>query len=370
MEDKSVFLRRIDAVRAKMAEDGTDLLILVPSSYMKYLAGYSIRGDERFLAFAVPQHGPCFAVANALYEQQLAGIPADEILYWADGENAYNLFRDEVAKRRIGTGRIALDPNMPARFSVELMRRFPESRIEFAGTYIDGLRICKDEEERSHMREACRRADIALERTIADGMNWIGRTEEEFLARLVYEMTKLGIQNGAACVCVGENASVPHHHPGSTKIGRGSCLLVDFGGDYCNYNTDMTRNFYFGEPSEEYQEVYRIVLEALEAGKRAVREGCMLQEIDRAVRGYIAERGYGKYFTHRTGHGIGLDCHEGPSVMEGETFRVRPGMAFSIEPGIYLPGRFGVRIEDQILVTENGAGALHRYPLALQVIRD
>ena len=233
---------------------------------------------------------------------------------------------------------------------------------------IDPLRIYKDQGEQEIMEQACRKADQALKRTIGLGKQWIGKTEEEFLAKLVYEMTCLGIQNGAACVCVGENAAEPHHCPGENRIEKGKSLLVDFGGAYKNYNTDMTRNFYFGVPDLEYMQVYQIVEKALELGKKAAEIGNRLEDVDDAVRKYITEKGYGEFFTHRTGHGIGLDCHEGPSVQAGEKTKIAVGMTFSIEPGIYIPGKFGIRIEDQIMITEKGARALHRYPLDLSVI--
>ena len=368
MNHTDAYLRRIEAVRGQMRQRGIDLSVVVPSSYMKYLTGYAIRGDERFLAFLLPAEGPCLAIGNALYQQQMADIPAESFLWWSDGEDAVALMARELERRSLPTATLAIDPTMPAHFVLELLARFPKSRVVSAAGIMDPLRVYKDEAEQAAMREACRRADEALRNTIADGAAWIGQTEEAFLARLVYEMTKLGIQEGAACVCVGENASVPHHHPGPTPIRRDACLLVDFGGTYENYNTDMTRNFYFGEPSAEYQKVYDIVLQAQQKGKEAAAAGGCLQDIDRAVRGHIAACGYGAYFTHRTGHGIGIDCHEGPSVVEGEQTAVAPGMAFSIEPGIYLPGQFGVRIEDQMLVTDRGAEALHRYPLELQII--
>lgn len=368
MRENTVFSDRIEAVRDRMKEHNTSVLMLVPSSYMKYVTGYSIRGDERFFAFIMPADGPCLAVGNVLYKQQMADIPAEEFLYWKDGENAMAMVKQELGRRGIAAGEIIIDPGMPAVFIMELIKYFPESRLVNAAPLIDPLRIYKDEAERQTMREACRRADTALKNTIGNGVCWLGHSEEEFLAKLVYEMARLGIQNGAACVCAGVNAAVPHHRPGKSLILEGKCLLVDFGGDYENYNTDMTRNFYFGTPTAEYRKVYHIVLEAQEKGKQAAASGGCLQDIDRAVRGHIAAHGYGEYFTHRTGHGIGIDCHEGPSVAEGELTGLAAGMTFSIEPGIYLSGKFGVRIEDQIMMTEDGPMALHHYPLELQVI--
>jgi len=364
-EKKAAYEKRIEKVRQNMKEEGQDILFLTPSSYMKYMTGYSIRGDERFLTWILPREGPVLAVGNALYQQQMADIPADRFCFWNDGEDPYKLTATVLGEEGIKVENGAVDPNMPARFSMRLQDVLPQCHMRDGSVLMDSLRLYKDETERKLMAEGCKRADQALRHTIGNGTEWLGRTEEEFLAKLVYEMTKLGIQNGAACVCVGENAAEPHHCPGKSRIEKGKSLLVDFGGDYENYNTDMTRNFYFGTPDMEYQLVYQILLEALELGKKTARVGNRLEDVDRAVRGYIGGRGYGEYFTHRTGHGIGIDCHEGPSVQEGEKTMISPGMTFSIEPGIYIPEKFGIRIEDQMIVTEEGTRALHSYPLKL-----
>ena len=367
-DNKEFFQKRIERVRKMMEERGQELLFLTPSSYMKYLTGYAVRGDERFLTFILSRQGGAFALGNELYRQQMEGIPADAFYFWSDGEDPFLLVEQLLREQGIFPKTAAVDPNMPARFLVRLGELFPQSRISDGASLMDPLRVYKDEAERRSMIKACRKADEALRAALGDGKEWLGRTEEEFLARLVYEMSRRGIQNGAACVCAGANAAEPHHCPGQSRIEKGMSLLVDFGGDYENYNTDMTRNFFFGTPGQEYLKLYRILQEALALGKLAAVAGNCLQDVDRAVRGHIAAQGYGQYFTHRTGHGIGIDCHEGPSVQEGETTRIRPGMTFSIEPGIYIPGKLGIRLEDQMMVTEVGTKALHNYPLDLVVI--
>ena len=200
---------------------------------------------------------------------------------------------------------------------------------------------------------------------MADGAAWVGKTEGEFFARLSYEMTRLGLAEPGACVCSGTNAADPHYTGGNAPIQANACLLVDFGGTWKDYYTDMTRTFWFGEPDPEFVKVHDIVRQANAAAAEAAQLGRELQEVDRAARKVITDAGYGKYFIHRTGHGVGIDVHETPNAAEGETAILKPGMAFSIEPGIYLPGRFGVRIEDLALMTENGVEILHSYPREL-----
>lgn len=182
-------------------------------------------------------------------------------------------------------------------------------------------------------------------------------------------MTKQGLNAHGAIVAVGANAAVPHHVTGQTIIEKGNCMLVDYGANCEGYCSDMTRTFHFGEPSDEFKRVYEVVKEANRRGQEAAKIGNLLQDVDRAARSYIESQGYGPYFTHRTGHGIGLEGHEGPSAAEGVEVPIVPGMAFSIEPGIYFPGRFGVRIEDQALIREDGLHILHDFSREIRIIK-
>lgn len=365
----SPFNARIEKATALLTQNHIDCLIVTPSSDMKYLCGYSINGDERLLALVVsPGHEP-FIIANTLYELQVTETPVTEFAYWDDGSNPFALLKKELAERGIPTGTIAINSAMPALFSLEIAALYPTSKVVNGSPLLQPLRIYKDRAEMDAMIAATAKADIALKKCMDKGTYWVGKTESEFLAEFAMEMTKLGIRNPGACVAVGANAAVPHHHTGNTVIEMGKCLLIDFGGDYMNYCTDMTRTFHFGKPSDKFKEVYEIVLEACLAGEAAAKVGNELQDIDIAARDVIKKAGYGDYFIHRTGHGIGIDCHEGPPAGFGETTKIAPGMAFSCEPGIYLPGEFGVRIEDQVLMEEDGnARILHSFPKELIII--
>lgn len=367
--EKTVFQKRMGIVQKRIEEAGIGCFIIGPSSTMKYLAGYSGKADERLFALVMAAGQEPFVVANKLYELQASVIPAGDYVYWSDGENGVEVLCGELRKRGVDLSSVAVDKSMPGMFLIPLLEGIKGTNWLLGNKLVDDLRVYKDGEEMRCMGEACRLASEALEATVERGTWWIGKTETEFMGQLAFEMTKRGLKLPSGIVAVGANAAVPHHLTGQTVIEQGKCLLVDFGGNYQNYNTDMTRTFHFGEPTDEFKRVYEIVLEANRRGKEAAKAGNLLQDVDRAARSYIEGQGYGPYFTHRTGHGIGIDGHEGPPAGEGETTPISPGMAFSVEPGIYLPGKFGVRIEDQILITEEGTKVLHDFARDLIVIK-
>ena len=366
----SAFASRVGKINEILKQEGIDCFLVTPSSDMKYLCGYSIKGDERLLALVLaPDHEP-FIIANILYELQVTETPVTEFTYWFDGEDPFSLLKTELEKRGIRPKTIAVDAAMPALFTLQLNALYPDARFVNGSPLVQPLRVYKDRQEMDRMIESTAKADIALKRCMDKGTYWVGKTESDFLAELAYEMTCLGLTAPGACVAVGANAAVPHHNTGDTVIEMGKCLLIDFGGSYKNYCTDMTRTYHFGEPSDKFKEVYHVVLEANLSGEEAAKVGNQLQDVDIAARKVIEKAGYGDYFIHRTGHGIGIDCHEGPSAGAGETTLIRPGMAFSCEPGIYLPGEFGVRIEDQVLIEEDGTTrVLHQLPKELTIIK-
>ena len=363
------FKRRLDIVKERLGKAGIGCFLVGPSSTLKYLSGYSGKADERLLALVITPDKDSFFIANKLYEPQINDTGFTDSVFWRDGENAVGILVNTLKERGISTENIAVDKSMPGMFIIPLCDNFPSSKVILGNSFVDDLRVYKDEEEMSYMMTACSKASEALKATIERGSYWLGRTESEFMGQLSLEVTNRGLALPNMIVAVGANAAAPHHITGQTVIEKGKCLLVDFGGKFKNYSTDMTRTFHFGEPSDEFKKVYDIVLEANRRGKEAAKAGNLLQDVDRAARGYIAEMGYGEYFTHRTGHGIGIDGHEGPSAEEGETTPIAPGMAFSVEPGIYLPGKFGVRIEDQVLMTNEGARILHDVSRELMVIK-
>ena len=381
---------RMDRVRNNML-DKADVFFLGPSSDLFYLCGYGNKADERLLLLVLPNFTPPFILANLLYREQLINLSSsnlfDEFIFWKDGEDPFIVLKAEMEKRKIPTHRIAVESRLPALFTIPLAKTFPSSEFVLGNMLTEPLRQYKDEVELQLIRNACRQSDAALAALLGEGEGalatplgvgeavydgrasfWLGKTEAEFFAALSGEFFNRGLKNFGAGIAVGANAAIPHHGSGKDKIESGKCFLVDFWGSLDSYFTDCTRTFHFGKPEKEFEKIHAIVLEAQEAAQNAVQPGNTLADVDYAARSIIEKAGYGEFFTHRTGHGCGIDVHEGDSVNMGVNVPLERGMVFSIEPGIYLPGRFGVRIENLVAVTESGCEILHSFPKDLMVI--
>jgi Xaa-Pro dipeptidase len=350
-----------------MKEQGIDIFIIGPSSDLRYLTGYTLPGDERPLFLILPAEGPAFMFANLLYKAQVEVLPVGECVCWTDGEDPFGILRGEIARRGLSTGTAALEGRLPAAFSLPLGLSFPGTRFVLGTSLTAALRQYKDTSELDLIRYGSREADRILKTVMDKGNYWLGRSETELAETIHTHFREAGMEPWGAVVAVGENGAVPHHSAGDTPIQKGKGLIVDFGGRYRGYTTDCTRTFFFGKPPEEFIRVYNIVLEAHLAAEAAARPGNTLGDVDAAARGTIERYGYGEYFTHRTGHGIGLDTHEGASASRGEETPLKEGMVFSIEPGIYLPGRFGVRIENLVAIVRGETEILHHFPRELQV---
>jgi Xaa-Pro dipeptidase len=364
--ETAVYLERMAKLRGLMAREGTGLYLAGPSPNLFYLTGSGLGGDERLLLLALPEEGEPFILANLLYRPQVESLPVKDFAYWKDGEDPFALLRKEAAGRKLRPRKIALEPGLPALFSLPLGRVFPEAEFVLGGGLTGALRRIKERVELDLIRRASDASDRALEALVDRGAYWIGKTEGEFNGELRGELQRRGLKTYDAIVAAGANAAVPHHITGNTVIEAGKGLLVDFGGSFEGYHTDCTRTFHVGKPDREFEKVHRIVLEAHLAAEEKALPGNTLGEVDAAARGLIEKAGYGEYFTHRTGHGIGVECHEGEPVNRGVETPIQRGMVFSIEPGIYLPGRLGVRIEN--LAAPGEGGALHRFPRELRII--
>ncbi|MBP2025916.1 M24 family metallopeptidase [Peptoniphilus stercorisuis] len=361
------FRKRLDIVQNRLEKSEIDLFMIGPSSSLKYLVGYNGKIDERLLLLVMMPGEEPFFIANRLYELQLKKTIINDFIFWDDKEEPVKKLIEKLKNQNKKIKKVAIDKSVPSLFSIPILNSLNNCEVILGNSLIDDLRIIKDEEEIEYMAKACKLASESLSEVIELGDYWLDKTENEFMAYLAFEMSKRNLKLPSGIVAVGENAAAPHHITGKDKIKNGNGLMVDFGGNYNNYNTDMTRTFHFGIPSDEFKKVYEIVLEANRLGKEAARVGNLLEDVDRASRNYIIKKGYGEFFTHRTGHGIGIDGHEGPSACEGEKTPIVEGMAFSVEPGIYLPGKFGIRIEDQVVITKNGIKVLHDFPRKLQI---
>ena len=351
-----------------MAEKDVDVFLVSPSSNLFYLTGYAIGADERLFLLVLPKEGEPFINVNLLYKLQVDPLPVKNQVYWKDGDDPFKLLKTEIEKQNIKIKTAALEPQMHALFSVPLNETFKDVKFILASSMIDPIRQIKDESELDMIRKACQESDSALAALIDKGSYWLGKTEIDFYRALSAEFDQRGLTNFGASVQYGANAAIPHYSTGKVKIENGNCLLVDFWARYNGYCTDCTRTFHFGKPDSEYEKIYAIVLEAYLAAEAKARVGNNLEDVDLAARAVIEKNGYGEYFTHRTGHGIGIDGHEGDSVNKGVKVPIEPGMVFSIEPGIYLPGRYGVRLENCVAVTKTGIEVLHNLPRELKII--
>ena len=368
MMDANVYSERIDRIREGMAEKGIDVFLLNPSSNLFYLTGYGIGPDERLFLFVLPKEGEPFILSNILYREQLKPLQVKDQVFWKDGEDPFGLLSREIKKRNIRVQTAALEAQIPALFTLPLSDVFSGARFVLGSSLIEPMRRIKNESELELIRRACRESDRALAVLIEKGAAWIGRTEADFCRELAAEFSGGGLVSFDASVQAGANAAIPHYATGTARIKKGNCLLVDFWGSFNGYYTDCTRTFHFGRPEPEFEKIYAIVLEAHLAAQDKARPGNALEAPDIAARSVIEKNGYGEYFTHRTGHGLGIDVHEGESVNTGVKALIEPGMVFSIEPGIYLPGRFGVRIENLVAIGGAGPEVLHKFPRELKVI--
>jgi Xaa-Pro aminopeptidase len=282
------------------------------------------------------------------------GVAATTVSDWTDGTDPYKAAGPLLDP----SGRYAISDSAWAMHLLGLQERLPDSAYVSMTARLPMLRAVKDAHEIERLAAAGEAADASFYDIIK--VRFAGRTENEVAADLAAALIAHGhSQVDFTVVGSGPNGANPHHEAGERTIQKGDMVVLDFGGLKDGYGSDTTRTVHVGEPSDEERAVFEIVRRAQQAGFEAVRPGVPCQEIDRAARRVIADAGYGERFIHRVGHGIGITTHEPPYMVEGEERRIEPGMCFSIEPGIYLPGRFGVRIEDIVVATEDGGRRLN-----------
>ena len=366
--NEDIYYSRMEKIRGGMVKNGIDVFLIGPSSNLYYLSGYKKVADERLFLLVLSLEREPFILANLLYKEEVKSLPVKDAIYWRDGEDPFSLLKAEIEKRNIKVKKAALESNIPAFLSLPISRIFSDTDFVLGSSLTDELRLYKDSRELDLIRRACGESDQALAAVMERGSYWIGKTEEEFGEALSGELRRRGVISFDAVIAVGPNAALPHYGTGNTVIEKGKCFLTDFWGSFEGYYTDCTRTFHFGKPERDFEKIHAIVLEAQQAAEAKALPGNTLEDVDSAARGIIENHGYGEYFTHRTGHGAGIDVHEGVSVNRGVKIPIKQGMVFSVEPGIYIPGRFGVRIEDLVAIGEKGPEILHSYPRELRVI--
>ncbi len=355
---------RLAALRSLMGSRSIDALVASVGADLPYLTGYEAMPLERLTMLVVTMDRPPVLVVPELEAPRVVERPeVFEINAWGETEDPVAI----VAKLLDGAGSVVVGDQTWATFVLALEARLPSVRFDVASPLTRELRMRKDPAELDALRSAGRATDRVAARLRE--MRFSGRTEAE-LSRLVAAMTiEEGHQHATfSIVASGPNGASPHHEAGERTVKDGDAVVVDFGGKLDGYCSDTTRMFHVGDPTPEYLGMFTVLEEAQAAAVDAVRPGVTAEAIDRIARAVIAGAGYGEYFVHRTGHGIGLEAHEHPYIVEGNDFEVEAGMTFSIEPGIYLPGRFGMRIEDIVAVAEGGVERLNRSDRSLAVV--
>ncbi len=346
---------------------GLDVVALVPGSNLFYLTGVSFHLLERPTILLVPAKGDPAMIIPGLEVSKMVDFPSFRLLSYTDAEGYRPAFEQACTTLDLNGKRIGVEGFRMRILEGKLLQQYG-GIVNSADDALTALRLKKDADEIAAMRKAITITETALEATVSQVQP--GMTERQIVNLLRNAMGAAGSEGNAfdPIVLGGPNSALPHGTPTDRAVREGEPLLFDFGAIHKAYLADITRTFFVGEPDAELRQIYEIVLRANEAGIRAAAPGVPAQDVDRAARKVIADAGYGEYFIHRTGHGLGLDGHEAPYIREGNAQLLEPGMVFTVEPGIYIPGKGGVRIEDDVLVTANGVDVLTSYPKSLRVI--
>jgi Xaa-Pro aminopeptidase len=357
---------RMSRATAGAAAEGLGAVVVGPSPDLAYLLAYDPPPFERPTVLVLrPDRDPALVVPQL--ERALAAVAGAgdlvEIATYRDGSDPYDVIADLLP----ANGRIGISDRAWAVHVLGLQSAAPALSWTSASPVLAPLRARKDRDELDALRRAGAAADAAFESICERGLS--GRTERDVADDLARLLVEQGHDSADfTIVASGPNGASPHHEPGSRRIGPGDPVVLDFGGSVDGYFSDTSRTVVVGEAPDGLEDVFALVHEAQGAGVEAVRPGVAIQDVDRAARTVIAAGGFGDRFIHRTGHGIGREVHEPPYAVEGDQTVLEPGMTFSVEPGIYLEGRFGVRIEDIVAVTDDGVERLNRSSRDLRVV--
>jgi Xaa-Pro aminopeptidase len=354
---------RMERVRHRMGEAGVDVLLLSHGADLPWLTGYRAMPLERLTMLVLPVEGDPVLVVPALEAPRVAEAERlFTLVPWTDIEDPVDL----VTSLLPGTGqdggppRLAISDRAWTTTLLALQRRLPDARWIEASTVTSPIRAVKDASELDALRLAGAAADRVAAMLQAGAFRLVGTKESELSGRIAAHLIEEGHdQVNFAIVGSGPNAASPHHEPGGRIIGPGETVVCDFGGSYSvdgdvGYCSDITRTLVTGEPSPEVAECYAVLKEAQQRAVASARAGIRAEQVDQVARQIIDDAGFGQLFVHRTGHGIGIEEHEDPYLVAGNTELLQPGHAFSVEPGIYRPGRFGMRLEDIVVIGEDG----------------
>lgn len=357
--------RRLANLRQRMNETGTDLVALGPGPHVDWLLGFHPHPDERPCLLLIGSDREAFLMPalNAEGSRECTDIAFHE---WADEDGPLDALNQALAA--IGADRarsVALDETMRADFALLLLDQLPNGRRGFTEDTLGALRMRKDDSEFARLKENALINDRAMLAGFAAVRPGISETELAAVIRGHYATE--GAQPVFSIIGSGPNGAFPHHATGPRKLEVGDAVVIDIGGRKDGFPSDMTRMAAVGRPPEGFADIHAIVDAAVEAALAAAEPGVKAKEVDAAARGVITEAGYGEYFVHRTGHGLGIEVHEPPYITATSETVLDEGMVFSIEPGIYLPGRFGLRLEEIVILRADGPEIFSELPRDLHV---
>ena len=364
--------KRLKMLAERLSELGLDAIYLGPSTDLEYISGLDTHPDERVRGLMVSKEAKCFAMTPLLYKEEMQNAFGDVPFYaeWNDHEGFTDAFKLGCEKLGLVNKKIAFNDGVRA---VDMLAIRDSMNIQLCNgaKVLDPLRSRKDEKELNLLREASRMADQVIYKLI----DFIkpGMTEKDIIKKIpdFYEEAGADEMSFGPIVASGPNGSMPHYSGNKRVIQENDVIILDLGGRHKGYCSDTTRTLFVGTPTDEQKKVYEIVKKAQAAGEAAILPGVTGQEVDRAARQVIIDAGYGDYFFNRVGHGIGLAVHEEPFIIEGNNTPLEPGNVFSIEPGIYMPGKFGIRIENLVAVRSDGTGeALNHSPRELTIVQN
>jgi Xaa-Pro dipeptidase len=357
---------KADKVLEGMKEGGADALLLFPGADIGYYTGFSIGLSERLAAALMPVQGEHLIIVNEL-EKELRGQKTwiESMDVWLEHEDPVELLAENIERLKLDGGVIGLSEEAPWGWVTRLQARLPSATFVDASMILAQERMIKTEQELEWIRMACAITDRALEGSFEKLHT--GLTERELSNMIKSEIQTQGGAVSFVGVLFGEKAALPHGGTGEGGLQPGMGVLVDVGTKIHGYNSDLTRTVFYGEPSEKQKKVYKTVLKANRKAFEAVKPGVTCESLDMTARKVIEKAGFGDYFIHRLGHGIGLKVHEHPYIVRNNKMELEPGMTFTIEPGIYIVGEVGVRIEDTVVCTQEGCESLTRMGRELKV---
>ena len=358
---------KIDSLRVRMKDNNVDLVVLGPGTHMNWLLGFNPYPDERPCMLLIGKEKEAFLMpsVNAEDAKKRTDIAINS---WKDENGPDQALKEALLYIGESSAKhIAIDEAMRSHFALIVIEALPNPTYEFTTSTIGALRMRKDQTEFINLKENALIDDRAMQAGFAAIKE--GITELEIGEAINKHFISEGAKPQFCIVGSGPNGAFPHHHTGNRKVEMGDAVLIDIGGRKGTFPSDMTRMSVLGEPPEGYLEIHAIVERAVQAAMAAAKPGVMAKDVDAAARGVIDEAGYGEFFVHRLGHGLGIDIHEPPYITATSEVILDEGMVFSIEPGIYLQGRFGVRLEEIVILRKDGPEILSELPRTLNIVK-